>query len=456
MRYAALSWLMLATATYCQAWEIPAEAVLLDDQIVCDKTQPIVCAISPDGQQIAYENRGAIWICDVRSGPPRRIADVPHTISHILAFDDLGAGDHLASIRSAIGYDAYQEIRRKTVEVHSLTWTRSQDGVTFALRNQLPGEDLLHCTTVLFADVAGNSSKLAVIERGSGEYPQRPTFIHVTADKKFVIIAGSSDLLMNCPLIWDVATNRPRMTPFDYLLPSSTSNQFLGVEIDTRQLVLVDENFEVIKRFEVILDPRRQCDLFWSPDERYAIYRVSLPYPQSRQYEVTWIDLETGETAKLADGFMTDKFHFVGNRGGFIRIKNKAVRGYMADGSKGMCADLWMPDAPARRIWEFTSPERRPVRLPDRQRLPEIQFDEQNRLFAVPWPRQDHEEEGFQYRLIDWDGNYWRFLAADNSTYISPYRALGFVNNGNDLLGYREGKLFAVPVASIKVGEGHQ
>ena len=74
-------------------------------------------------------------------------------------------------------------------------------------------------------------------------------------------------------MIWDVVANKPRATCFDYLLPSPTSDRYLGIEIDTRQLVVVDENFKIIKRIDVTFDADRQCDLIWSPDERFAICR---------------------------------------------------------------------------------------------------------------------------------------------------------------------------------------
>ena len=103
--------------------------------------------------------------------------------------------------------------------------------------------------------------------------------------------------------------SKPQATCFDYLHPSATSGRFLGVEIDTRELVLVDHTFHVAKRFDVTFRQRRRCELFWSPDEKTAVGRLFLEHP-SDEWEGFRIDLETGEIQKLDVGFQTDRFVF--------------------------------------------------------------------------------------------------------------------------------------------------
>src|SRR6185312_14146365 len=115
----------------------------------------------------------------------------------------------------------------------------------------------------------------------------RPGFLRkffVTRDKQFVIVSDGYS-----PLIVDATTNKPRVTPFDVLVPSTTSGRFLGIEIDTRQLVLADEDFRVTQRYEATFTRQCFCDLTWSPDERYAICREFAEFPPE-----PWLEPWTG------------------------------------------------------------------------------------------------------------------------------------------------------------------
>src|SRR5688500_18741517 len=65
--------------------QLPQGATLLDPDIVWDPISVDSAAISPDGKLIAYVSKGAIWTCDVTSGPPTKLVDLPNTITSFLA-----------------------------------------------------------------------------------------------------------------------------------------------------------------------------------------------------------------------------------------------------------------------------------------------------------------------------------------------------------------------------------
>ena len=67
------------------ASDLPANATLLDPDIVWDVANAQGSAVSPDGKQFAYISRGGIWVCDIAAGPSKKLADVPNTITEILA-----------------------------------------------------------------------------------------------------------------------------------------------------------------------------------------------------------------------------------------------------------------------------------------------------------------------------------------------------------------------------------
>jgi hypothetical protein len=436
-----------------RSWELPAEATILDSQIIWDELTPPDLAISPDSRFVAYVSRGALWKCAATGGPPEKLVDLPNTATALLSMPEYRQPKNsLHSLGRELGFET---LHNMLDELRDLRWTQSQDGVTFGLCNHAIGDPFV-TNTAVHVSLDGKRTTIATIERDINEPPQRPTFFHVTADKKFVVVAGSSDLLMCCPLIWDAAANRPRMTPFDYLLPSSTSNRFLGIEIDTRQLVLVDENFEVIKRFEVVLDPRWQCDLFWSPDERYAIYGS-----HTEKFPKTWlparIDLESGETTPLKEGFITDRYYFTGRQSEVIKT---GIIGFQSEHVDNMVGGHLSVIAPriddSRMIAFFKRESKRSSSARLGQLYPSVCCSPDFQLFVVAWPKEDKHLSGYHYDLVDRNGKRWPFPDPDDGEYLSPYRVLGFVNDGKNLLGYRDGKLFAVSVDSIKVGEGHQ
>jgi hypothetical protein len=307
---------LMATVGTARA-ELPANATLLDPDIVWDISDPDCATISPDGKLVAYISKGAIWICGVNAGPPTRIAELPDTSTAFMAMPEYHvARTNFKRLRASLGNATYNEtIHPRIVVVSGLQWTPSQDGVMFGLSKNSPSDKRTTIHMLMHASIKGVVTALATIDRGVYESRRQLDAFHVTKNKELAIVWSYN------PLIWVLSNNRPRASGFDYLLPSTTSDRFLGVEIDTRQLVATDENLRITKRFDVTFAPERGCDLFWSSDERFAICRSynRAGYPKN-EWTGLRLDLKTGEKRLLSGDFVTDRFAFTGRGGEVVRL----------------------------------------------------------------------------------------------------------------------------------------
>jgi hypothetical protein len=301
---------------------------------------------------------------------------------------------------------------------------------------------------IMEASLEGKVHPIVTIDRAIGEEPHALTAFHVRADDKFVVATGRS------PLIWDIVANKPIATPFDYLLPSSTSDRYLGIEIDTRQLVLVDEDFRIAKRFDATFDRDRQCDLIWSPDQRFAICRVfrSSLEPLSDKCSEFRIDLTNGKRRDLKPGFQRDHFVFSSNGGEVVRVGVIGVEpDNFGDGSYGSYLEL-IPDGngDSHEIYRFTDPGKEPSITWHMERYPEVLCDSECQLFAIALPRQPNETPGFNYYFIDRSRHKWRFPNSDSSAFIAPYYPVAFIDGNKAIVAHDETRLFSVPLAAIK------
>jgi hypothetical protein len=82
-----------------------------------------------------------------------------------------------------------------------------------------------------------------------------------------------------------------------------------------------------------------------------------------------------------------------------------------------------------------------------------VYFDPTSRLFTVRLTRAAGEKPGWNWHLLDANGNRWRFPGRDNGAYVSPYEIAGFADSGKKIVAYDSSRLFALPVSSIMVNE---
>jgi hypothetical protein len=443
-----LSVTLLALATVARG-ELPKDAVVLDSDLVWDPVSVESAAVSPDGQLIAYVSKGAIWTCNVAAGPPTKLTDLPDTITAFLSMPEYQlAREKFACVTPNAGYTPIPERRGQIIPLFSLAWTPSQDGVVYTLRHWKSDKSPLAAYRVMHTTLAGVTTECAAIKRDFTTTPDSFTSFRVTPDKKNVVIS-----CFGVPLIWDTASNAPRATCYDYMLPSASSGRFLAVEIDTRQLVVLDDNLKASKRIDVVFDQDRRCDLFWSPDERFAIGRKfrSGMEPISDNCTVFRVNLESGERRELKNGIQRDRFLFTGNGGEVVRLAVTGLPplGY-GDGSYGAYLEI-TPDG--------KGPEREVIRFPNpggksndwhKQFYPPVLSNSDGSLFLMALPREDINIPGFQLYLIDRGGKKWKLLPEDTSQFVSPCQPVAFADKDRVIMGRTATQLFSISVKRIQ------
>jgi hypothetical protein len=290
--------------------------------------------------------------------------------------------------------------------------------------------------------LTGTVSEIAVIEGTFGVPQEYTTSFYVTPDYKHVVVSSYA------PLVWDVQASRPRVTPFELLLPSSTSGRFLGVEIDTRQLVLVDEHFQITKRFDVESPAEHGADLTWSDDERFAVCRAS-DNPSTNHATAFRIDLETGLQTPIGECNLRDEFVFVGPAGKLLRLRVAAARvwGYF-DGEMGTRVAVLEPDGTRRTLFE-TGQTRQPRKGQRGATFPPMIAAPDGSHVAAAVPRSEDQAPGAHYHLIDPTGRARPFLPVSDESYLTPYYPIAFAESGDRLIARSGSTLFSIPVSLV-------
>ena len=443
---------LTATAWTAHA-KLPTNATLLDPDIVWDIGDRDCGTISPDGKLIAYISKGAIWVSNVTFGPPTKLADLPDTSTAFMSMPKYEvARTNFKRLRASLGNATYNDsIQPRLVAVSGLQWTASQDGVMYGLSKSSPRDQRSTVHTLMHVSLQGVVTTLATIELDVYESRRQLCVFHVTKNRELAVLWNY------IPLIWDLVNNRPRATCFDYLLPSSTSDRFLGVEIDTRQLVATDENLKITKRFDMTFDPERSCDLFWSPDERYAICRSYTPaeYPKN-EWTGLRLDLKTGEKRLLSGDFVSDRFDFTGRAGEVVRSGIIGLELDHLDAMRGAYLEI-VPDGvgPPQTLARFTVDPQAAMEseLRERPPYPRVLHDPEFNLFAMALPRSG---PGYEYHLLDRDGKQWTFPNDYAPRYIAPYYLIAFANDGRTLVAHNDSQLFSIPVATIPDAGNHK
>jgi hypothetical protein len=431
--------------------ELPQAATLLDPDIIWDPVSVHSAAISPDGKLLAYVSKGAIWVCRVTSGPPTKLIDLPGTITDFLKMPEYQfARDKFSYVTPSRNYTPIRELHNQYLQLYNLQWTPSQDGVTYTLRKKLADNSMLAAYRVVHVSLSGEPTDIALIERKLAATPDSQTSFRVAPDRKHVLVSN-----FGVPLIWDCVANRPRATCFDFLVPSSTSGRFLGVEIDTRELVLVNEEFQVAKRFGIILDQRRQCDLFWSRDEGVAMCRSfrSSMEPISNHCTAFRVNLKTAECGDTKKGIEGDRYYFSGNGTEAIRVGIVGVppNGF-GDGTYGTYVEI-MPDGndTVQELIRFNNPVGQANEW-HRQFYPAVLCNSDCTLFAIALPRRKGTTAGFHFHLMDRSGKTWPF-GPQSSQFISPYLPIAFCDGDRVMVAHDGSQLFSIPVESIQANK---
>ena len=442
-----IAWLCLVA---CAA--IPTGAKVLDSNIIWDPCIVEGIAASPDGQHVAYVSRGALWLCGIHAGPPTKLADLPDTVSDFLSRPEYEVErERFANAVPDAGLRPLGPRGPELAIFLSLRWTPIQDGVTYALWHRLKQNSMLSSYRVMHVNTVGVVTQLADITRDMVPLPENKMTFHVDRERRYVVLSS-----YGIPLIWDIATNKPRVTPFDFLLPSQSSDRYLGIEIDTRQLVLVDKDFQIIKRYDVVLDHDRRCDLFWSADEHTAVCRSfrSSQEPLSDKCMFFQYDLDSGIRDGTREGRESDRFYFPHSGSEVVRVgRDATLPGGYADGSNGTFIELMPRRKPIVELLHFIRPPKRTDNYKDHRTYPPVIASNNALMYALPLPRPDTEPRGYHFNLIEMNGDKWPFPPMETSQYYTPYLPLVFVDNDQTLVARDGSQLFSISVESIKTAE---
>jgi hypothetical protein len=411
--------------------------------------------ISPDGNSIAYVSKGRVLVSSLRDPAPRKVLEVPNSYTwpkftvQIEGIATTGSFNDFYRLSREQRQELHAQVTRT---IYGIIWAADSKNFSFGVEDRSTEGKSARYDGYL-ANVDGTLKTISQIEADS---PTRGTIVGVfTRDRKHLVSAdihgkpGIED-----PLIWDVAANKPRATCFDYLTPSPTSDRWIGIEKDSRQLVIADANFDVVKRFdEVRPDKSFGLQLNWAPNERFIIWRNQIGFDHFSNWEGFRMDLDTGAKRPLIGRFMDEKFQLTGDNGEFYRCGQTGAKTRGYDMVVGAHLTI-VPNGDAAEVdlWrlKLDPNDPRPGAMTNRPGNPPVHMSSDGQLFAIGLPRKAGETSGFHWHLIDRAGKIWRFPTDDNGEYVSPYDVAGFGANGQVIVGYDTKTLFTVPLSTIQ------
>lgn len=423
---------------------IPPSATVLDGNLIMySHPYPL---ISPDGKRVAYVSRGFVCVADIETAKSRQLFEVPESWTHFLALpENAHAGGSFNALAKSLTREQYRAmLARIKNEIGDFQWTANSDAVVFAIRSH----DAATQTTqahIWRVSLDGEAKEIAssqhslTAQRGPGGM--------LTRDGRFLV--GNSH---KRALIWDLATNKPRATPYLYLASSPASGRWIGVEKDTRQLVVLDEDFNVsVRHDEILPENDNGFDMIWSPDERFVIWRQQIGFDHYSNWTGCRLDLKTRDRQVLAGDYMSEKITFTGNRGEFIRVGGAGVQGNF---SGLVLVEQYVALVPDGRLhmqpfWQQTAD---PPGMQSEVRMGSLQYivwAPDFQLFTMGLPRQKGPH-GEIMHLADRQRRFWKMPGGDTGGFISPYHVAGFALGGKSLIAYDETRLFSLPIAAIQ------
>lgn len=444
-RMAAVCWVLLAifaSVAHPQSL-LPAEARILDPDLVLSYNPGPL--ISPDGQWVVYVSRGFVCAANVSDGTMHRLSEIPRTWDKSLNPEEIQTRNERAKSLATLPRDQVTYVLEKSMtRLFAMQWTRESDAVAFALRSE-PDPGQTSRFDVVLTDLKGNSKTLAHAEHET----DHSVFLNVFAlssDRNYVVATDRWPR----PLIWSVATNKPVATPFLALLPSTTSDRWIGFEKDSRQLVIVDKDFSVIQRFdEFFPSSHSPPKLHWSPDERFVIWRNQIGFDHYSNWEGCRLDLKTRERRILTGDYIGEQIRFTGRGGEFIRVRAEGIQGNFSGLiTSGAFVEIiphgsWFPS----RLYSYRV---------DLQKLETNRLAGQLPFFAAPdfelfvigIPRPSGPI-GSVFHLTNRERKLWRLPGKDSEQYNSPYHVIGFAVSGRTIVAHDDDQLFAIPVDAI-------
>lgn len=443
--------LILSMPPLLLAADLPKDATVLDGDIYF-YSWPYP-SISPDGQWVAYISQGYVFVCNVNEPARRRIMEVPDSWTwpnFVAGNGDSKSKGTFQSLSHGREREEYQNVLAQvTKTIHGLIWKYDSKGFVFGIQDQAAAASDGYFTTV--------DGKITKIVHVDATTKTRTAIVGtLSRDGRFLVSPGSMQHQgIYRPIIWNIAENKPRATCFLYLLPSTTSDRWLGVEKDTQQLVIADKNFEVVQRFnETRSEKTYGFELKWSPDERFVIWRNQIGFDYYSNWEGFWMDLKTGEKKELVGHLMAEQIFFTGRGGEFVRCGQDGERSKLISGSQVTGAHLTIDPGgkgQPKDIWRVTvdPPDRSPALITHLAGIDPLRTSTDTNLFAIALPKKDDKRAQGLWHLMNRAGRMWKFPGGDSGEYMTPYELVGFADNGQKVIAYDSSRLFSIPVSSV-------
>jgi hypothetical protein len=445
----------LPAISFADGSELPGGSKILDaDVYMYSWPYP---SISPNGKWVAYVSQGYVCVCNLETPKPLRIKEVPHswTWPHLKApaghSPATGAFDTLSR---GLSREERNYVHRQIMNtIYGLNWTHDSHGFVFGVQTH-DTKKIAPICEVYLATVEGHVTRLVHV--GSDALTRTVNSGTLTRDGKYLIATERQLAHPDYrPLIWDVKQNRPRATPFLTLVPSSTSGRWIGIEKNTRQLVIIDDRFEVVQRLEEFVPDRSHgFKLDWSPDERFIVWRNQIGFDHFSNWKGFRKNLQTGEKIELEGRYMDENIEFTGRGGEFFRCGQTGAKTRGYDTTVGAHLTLISDNGSSTSetdVWRITVDPtgKMPGALTNRPGNPPLHYDDTTGFFAIGLPRPAGQRSGFNWHVMDRAGKTWRVPGEDNGEYISPFEVAGFADGGKLLVAYDKMRLFTVPVTSI-------
>ena len=443
--------LFLSLPSVTLATELPKDATVLDGDIVF-YSWPYP-SVSPDGQWVAYISQGYVCVCNVTAPARRRIMEMPNSWTwpkFVAGSGESKLTGNFQSLSHGRGRDEYRKVLAQvTKSIYGLVWKYDSTGFVFGVQDQAAGESNGYFTTV-----DGTISKIVHVDANT---KTRTAIVGtLSRDGRFLVSPGSmQNQGIDRPLIWNISENKPRATGFLYLIPSATSDRWLGVEKDSQQLVIADKDFEVVQRFnETRSEKTFGFELQWSPDEKFIIWRNQIGFDYYSNWEGFWMDLTTGEKKELVGHYMGEQILFTGRGGEFVRCGQDGVPSKLMSGSQVTGAHLTIDPGgkgQPKDIWRTTvdPSNRNPALITNLAGNGPLRMSPDANLFAVVLPKMDGNRVKGLWHLMSREGRTWKFPGDDIGEFISPYDLVGFAANGQKIVAFDSSRLFSIPVSSV-------
>ncbi len=435
-----ISLLLCGVVTAAEA--LPGGATVLDDATVMYSRPDAV--ISPNGQLIAYVSRGWVCVADIKEGTTRRLMEVPDTWTHVFArFPEARHGGDVNSLSRLVpGKELAAQVK---AEIVGLQWAADSNAVVFSVHSYDAANKNIRAR-IWRAPLADSPTMIASNERSIST--RRGPGGTITRDGRFLVGNFGRDRA----LIWDLATNKPRATPFLHLTPSPTSGRWLGVEKDTRQLVLLNEDFTVVHRYEEILpECRFGFDLAWSSDERFAFWRQQIGFDHYSNWVGCRYDLETGGRQIFTGDYMSERIAFTGRRGEFLRVGAAGIQPPYSGLTLNEQYIAIVPDGEnyAQHVWHQHADWSKAEEGRKFGRMSCVTWSPKFDLFTIGLPRQEGPYGDIMH-LVDRERHLWRMPGVDSGGYLAPYHVVGFAQGGDTIVAYDETRLLAIPVSAVQ------